>query len=383
MRKDGNPKKWKMMFCKHIQHTWDSETLPQELSHPILVVIPKPLGGQRGIGLLETSWNVISRIINARLTETIPLHEDLHGFRNSRGTGTTLCEGKWLHEIAAHKGIPILQVLIDLTKAYDTLDKGRTIDLLAEYGVGFKALTLLDSIWSNQRVVTRTRGYHGKPFVVERGVTQRAIVSPMVFNIVVDVVLRHWKHVQGQETRGVDDRLTIFTVFYADDGKLSCWDHQEPQRGIELLTGMFARFGLHLNTKKTKVLVGLPGAIHHDLSSPAYKRRFEGTQNEESGEDTRAWKARKVNCPIFDLSMRQSSFARHLEEQHDKHRTLRPLRQGPRRSLFATEVVSISMPSNDEAYQCPVEGCPAWIKKKYAMQMHFCIKTPWTEGCYT
>lgn len=102
MRKDGNPKNWKM-FCKHIQHTWESETLPQELSHPILVVIPKPRGGQRGIGLLETSWNVISRIINARLTETIPLHEDLHGFRNSRGTGTALCEGKWLHEIAAHK----------------------------------------------------------------------------------------------------------------------------------------------------------------------------------------------------------------------------------------------------------------------------------------
>lgn len=81
----------------------------------------------------------------------------------------------------------------------------------------------------------------------------------MVFNTVVDVVLRHWKHVQGQETRAVDDRLTIYTVFYADDGKLSCWDHQEPQRGIELLTGMFARFGLHLNTKKTKVLVGCLG----------------------------------------------------------------------------------------------------------------------------
>ena len=40
-------------------------------------------------------------------------------------------------------------------------------------------------------MVTRTNGYLGTPFRVQSGVTQGGALSPTVFNLVIDGVLRH------------------------------------------------------------------------------------------------------------------------------------------------------------------------------------------------
>ena len=48
---------------------------------------------------------------------------------------------------------------------------------------------------TSQQVVARQSGYHGEPFKATRGVTQGDIVSPTLFNIIVDAVVRYWFHV--------------------------------------------------------------------------------------------------------------------------------------------------------------------------------------------
>jgi hypothetical protein len=40
--------------------------------------------------------------------------------------------------------------------------------------------------------VAKASGYYGDPFGVTRGVTQGDPVSPTIFNIVVDAVVRYW-----------------------------------------------------------------------------------------------------------------------------------------------------------------------------------------------
>ena len=56
-------------------------------------------------------------------------------------------------------------------------------------------LRVLRTFWENQQVVARQSGYHGEPFKATRGVTQGDIVSPTLFNIIVDAVVRYWFHV--------------------------------------------------------------------------------------------------------------------------------------------------------------------------------------------
>ena len=53
-------------------------------------------------------------------------------------------------------------------------------------------------------MVASTGGYYGAAFKGARGVTQGYPLSPTIFNVVVDVVVRHWMTVmvEGAEERG-------------------------------------------------------------------------------------------------------------------------------------------------------------------------------------
>ena len=46
--------------------------------------------------------------------------------------------------------------------------------------------------WDNSTMVARAGGYYGTGFKGERGVTQSDPLSPTIFNVVVDAVVRHW-----------------------------------------------------------------------------------------------------------------------------------------------------------------------------------------------
>ena len=51
---------------------------------------------------------------------------------------------------------------------------------------------LLREYWNKSTMVARAGGYYGNGFKGERGVTQGNQLSPTIFNVVVDAVVRHW-----------------------------------------------------------------------------------------------------------------------------------------------------------------------------------------------
>ena len=85
-------------------------------------------------------------------------------------------------------------MFLDLHNAYDALDRSRCLEILEGYSVGPKAGRLLTNYWRHLTMVARARGYYWKAFRGERGVTQGALLSPTIFNVVVDAVVRNWVH---------------------------------------------------------------------------------------------------------------------------------------------------------------------------------------------
>ena len=84
--------------------------------------------------------------------------------------------------------------------------------------------------WERTTMVARAGRYYGKGFKGEQGVTQGDPLSPTTFNVVVDVVVRHWLHLATQEAerrgdRGREGRHQA-TLFYADDGMIASSDPQ-------------------------------------------------------------------------------------------------------------------------------------------------------------
>ena len=83
-------------------------------------------------------------------------------------------------------------IFLDLTKVYDALDRSRCLGILEGYGVNPGARRLLQNYWRRLTMAARAGGYYGAAFKGARGVTQGDPLSPTIFNVVVDAVVRHW-----------------------------------------------------------------------------------------------------------------------------------------------------------------------------------------------
>ena len=83
-------------------------------------------------------------------------------------------------------------IFLDLTKAYDTLDRSRCLEILEGCSVGPNSKRLMTTYWRRLNMVAREGGYYGTAFRGERGVTQGDPLSPTIFNVVVDAVVRYW-----------------------------------------------------------------------------------------------------------------------------------------------------------------------------------------------
>ena len=83
-------------------------------------------------------------------------------------------------------------IFLDLTKAYDYLDRSRSLEILEGYGVGPRVRWLLRAYWGKSTMVARAGGYYRTGFKGARGVTQGDPLSTTIFNVVVDAVVCHW-----------------------------------------------------------------------------------------------------------------------------------------------------------------------------------------------
>ena len=73
--------------------------------------------------MVEVTWKLITVILHHRLTTGLKLHDVLHGFREGCGTGTATLEAKMLQQLAAMREEVLYVIFLDLTKAYDALDR--------------------------------------------------------------------------------------------------------------------------------------------------------------------------------------------------------------------------------------------------------------------
>ena len=81
----------------------------------------------------------------------------------------------------------------------------------------------------------------------------------MIFNVVVDVIIRHWvKLVTPTEVGTGGLGLTIIDLaayLYADDGLVVSTQPEKLHRAFEVLTGLFNWVSLHKNTKNMASMV--------------------------------------------------------------------------------------------------------------------------------
>ena len=149
---------------------------------------------------------------------------------------------------------PLFMIFLDLKKAYDTLDRTQAIRILEGYGVGPRLIRIIKNIWDGDTMVPKQAGYFGKPFRAKRGGRQGDILSPMIFNIMMDAVIRHWESEEQEEDRNVQ--------FYADDGLLCGPEGPELlHHALDFFATSFESLRLKMNAKKKTEFMVMTGGI--------------------------------------------------------------------------------------------------------------------------
>ena len=129
-------------------------------------------------------------------------------------------------------------------------------------------------------MVARVGGYYGEAFKGAWGVTQGDPLSPTLFNLVVDAVVRHWvtmamAEAEKQGERGNEGRHQA-DLFYADDDMVASSDPQWIQWAFDTLVSIFERVGMQTNVRKTASMVCRPCQATGTQLEAACGRRMTG-----------------------------------------------------------------------------------------------------------
>ena len=116
-------------------------------------------------------------------------------------------ELKLAQELARIDQDPLFLVFLDLIKAYDTMDRDLLLITREGYGAGPRLCGILEALWDCQQAIPRQNGFHGPALLATRGTTQGGLVSPTLFNVVVDNVIRNWLAMTVEDQRVAHDRL--------------------------------------------------------------------------------------------------------------------------------------------------------------------------------
>ena len=110
--------------------------------------------------------------------------------------------------------------------------------------------------------------------------TQGDPLSPTIFNVVVDAVVRHWVTMALEEAekrgeRGNEGRHQD-ALFYADGGMVASSDPLWLQWVFDKLVSLFEWLGLRTNVGKTVSMVSRPCQASGTQSVAAYGRKMAG-----------------------------------------------------------------------------------------------------------
>ena len=208
-------------------------------------------------------------------------------------------------------------IFLDLHKAYDALDRSRCLEILDEYGVGPRAIELLRKYWHRLTMVAQACGYYGTYFQVGRGVMQGDLLSPTIFNVVVDAVVRHWVtgFIAESEARGDlgQEGRHQAALFYADNVMVAAVDPVWLQGAFNALVGLFDRLGLRTNVGKTFGMVCHPYQAAGTLTTEACRRRITVT-----GQYYRERLKDQVACGECGEMLAVESLSSYLMTQHGR-----------------------------------------------------------------
>ena len=273
---DGDPALRRRLLDIDVR-IWRGGEVPQQWKYAINMVLHKTkdwteFGNYRGISLVAHAGKILLKIIARRLSEYCErvrvLPEKQSGFRPNCSTTDMLFVICRLQELARKKRIPLYVCFIDLTKAYDSVDRTLLWTVLARFGVPQITISAIHQFHDDMRACVRLDDrVHSRWFAVEQGLRQRCVLASLLLNIFFAAVINS-ASTRFKADKGITDALVhlrkkrcsggregatvgesvlatpLWGMLYADDAGVVSQSLEQLRKIMGVIVDMCAAFGL-------------------------------------------------------------------------------------------------------------------------------------------
>ena len=228
------------------------------LERSVFIPIPKKVNAKacsnyHTVALVSHASKVMLEILQARLHQYMS-HElpDVQvGFRKGRGTRDRIANIRWIMEKGREFQKNIYFCFIDYAKAFDCVDHNKLWKILKEMGIPDHLTCLLRNLYAGQEATVRTR--HGRTdwFQIGKGVLQACILSPCLFNLYEEYIMRNAGLDEAQA--GIKTaRRNINNLRYADDNTLMAESKEELKSLLMKVKEESKKAGLNSTLRKLR-----------------------------------------------------------------------------------------------------------------------------------
>lgn len=207
----------------------------------------------RGISLLPTLYKILTKIIAKRLTK---MSEKINLVDEAQGLGkkgfSAYNEAKILHNIIEDVNQYDREVhicYIDITKAYDRVERWALNEILNEINFPENLKELIIDANTNIRASVITNFGETDKFGLSRGLRQGCPLSPLLFCLIIDPMIRWIKETNKGYTFTKNEKLKISILAYMDDIVLMANSREELDQLLKQVEEYFNYYNMEISDK--------------------------------------------------------------------------------------------------------------------------------------
>ena len=236
------------------QQIWKTQQWPQDWKRSVFIPIPKKGNGKecsnyRTTALISHASEVMLKILQTSFSNTRTVNFQMFKLVLEKAEELEI-------KLPTFDGSSKQQVLefqkniyfcfIDYAKAFDCVDHNKLWKILKEMGISDHLICLLRNLYAGQEATVTTG--HGTTdwFQIGKGVCQGCILSPFLFNLYAEYIMRNAGLEEAQAGIKITGR-NINNFRYADDTTLTAESKEELKSLLTKVKEESEKVGLKLN----------------------------------------------------------------------------------------------------------------------------------------